>query len=355
MRVEIAIEGTQFLIDGAPTYSGVSWRGHPLSGLLMNARMVQAVFDDECEATRSRWAYPDTGVWDPDRNTDEFCAALPEYRRHGLLAVTVGLQGGGSIYAPEVYDHYINSAYDADGHLKPAYFDRLSRVLRAADEAGMVVIVILFYFKQVRWIAEDRALVRIVESVMDWLLRTGRRNILVDLANECGDWWKRPLLHPANIHHVLRLAKSITLNGRRIPVGCSTAGGDALPAPRWLAEEDFSLPHGNGCTPADLRAKLMRLKDAPEYRARPRPIVVNEDSVFVENMEAAVKCGCSWGFYCQGYGSQYRDRWDWSARPRETRYADLSGYQTVPVNWGINTEVKRRFFERLKALTDGAE
>ena len=41
----------------------------------------------------------------------------------------VGLQGGGSIYEPEVYDHYINSAFAPDGARKPAYFQRLERVL----------------------------------------------------------------------------------------------------------------------------------------------------------------------------------------------------------------------------------
>jgi hypothetical protein len=69
--------------------------------------MVQAIFDDENPETAVHWRYPDTGRWDADRNTDEFCAALPQYRRHGLLAVTVGLQGGGSIYTPEIYDHFL--------------------------------------------------------------------------------------------------------------------------------------------------------------------------------------------------------------------------------------------------------
>ena len=132
--MEIAIDGTRFLLDGKPTYEGVEYQGSSVEGLLMNSRMIQAVFDDECEGTRSRWAYPDTGAWDPDRNTDEFCAQLPVYRAHGLLCVTAGLQGGGSVFTPEVYDRYVNSAYHPDGTFKPAYFDRLLRVIRAADD-----------------------------------------------------------------------------------------------------------------------------------------------------------------------------------------------------------------------------
>ena len=138
MKTEIQIDGQKFLINGEPTYAGIDHQGRSVEGLLFNSRMVQAIFDDENPDTVPNWAYPDTGVWDPDRNTDEFCAMLPEYRHYGLLGVTVGLQGGGAIYLPEIYEHYVNSAFRPDGTLKPAYLARLERVLHAADEAGMV-------------------------------------------------------------------------------------------------------------------------------------------------------------------------------------------------------------------------
>jgi len=44
---------------------------------------------------------------------------------------------------------------------------------------------------------------------------------------------------------------------------------------------------------------------------------------------------------------------DWKAHPRETDIDALSGFQTVPVNWGINTPTKRAFFERLRMVTTG--
>lgn len=355
MKTEVAIDGTKFLIDGKLTYEGVSWRGHPVEGLLLNSRMIQAIFDDDCPETRERWAYPDTGVWDPDRNTDEFCAHLPQYRAHGLLAVTVGLQGGGSNYLPEVYGNYVNSAYRPDGSFKEPYFDRLRRVLEAADEAGMVVIVNYFYWKQVQRIKDDQVLYDITERVTDWLLKTGHRNILVDVANESNAFWKRPVMEPENIHTFIEVVKGMTLEGRRLPASSSSGGGDAASFGKWLETEDFSLPHGNGCTPEQLKAKLRRLKEAEEYKKRPRPIVVNEDSVFVENLEAAVEEGCSWGFYCQGYGCDYKDRMDWTGQGRETACEELSGFQTLPVNWGINTPIKRAFFEKVKEITGGGE
>jgi len=352
MKTELAVDGTRFLINGRPTYEGVSWRGSPVAGLLLNSRMIQGVFDDENPATRDLWRYPDTGVWDPDRNTNDLCAALPEYRRHGLLAVTVGLQGGGSVYTPEVYETYECSAYEPGGDFRMPYFDRLLRVLRAADDCGMVVIVNMFYVKHARRI--DPAKVSgIVERTAEWLLGTGLRNIIVDVANEAADWWKQPTFAPANIHRLIEAAQSVTRDGRRLIVGSSSGGGKHRPTGRWFEVEDVSMPHGNGLTPEQLAGKIRDLRDDEIFKKRPRPVLINEDSVFTENLDAAVAEGASWGFYCQGYGSEYRDRTDWKGRPREDRYEELSGFQTLPVNWSINTPVKKAFFDRVREITRG--
>src|SRR4051794_23385968 len=45
-KTEVAIRGDGFLINGRPTYAGRSWRGRSVEGLLVNARMVQGIFDD---------------------------------------------------------------------------------------------------------------------------------------------------------------------------------------------------------------------------------------------------------------------------------------------------------------------
>src|SRR5262249_57476287 len=84
-RTRIAIDRTQFLINGQPTYKGRVWRGNRIEGLLMNARMVQGIFDDLNPDTLNRWAYPDTRHWDPQRNTPEFIAAMPQCPPHPLL------------------------------------------------------------------------------------------------------------------------------------------------------------------------------------------------------------------------------------------------------------------------------
>ena len=74
-QTEVSIHGEDFYINGQPTYKGRVWSGHRIEGLLLNARMVQGVFDDLNSDNAKDWAYPDTKKWDADRNTRDFIAA----------------------------------------------------------------------------------------------------------------------------------------------------------------------------------------------------------------------------------------------------------------------------------------
>jgi hypothetical protein len=108
----VGIRGSQFTINGQPPYtpaSGFPSANSNLGGTLLDVRAVQAIFDDANypnEGSRLHphqsntlgpiiWDYPD-GPSDPERNLREFLAALPDWRRCGLLALTVNLQGGGA-------------------------------------------------------------------------------------------------------------------------------------------------------------------------------------------------------------------------------------------------------------------
>ena len=72
----VGISGTEFTIDGQPTYAGRTFGGQMVQGMLFNVRAVQAMFDDANPATRDVWGYPDTGEWDPERDVTEFCQTL---------------------------------------------------------------------------------------------------------------------------------------------------------------------------------------------------------------------------------------------------------------------------------------
>lgn len=350
MKTVISIRGTDFYINGEPTYKGRVHEGRFVEGLLINSRMVQAIFDDQDPKTVVYWRYPDTKKWDPDRNTNEFCNALSTYRAHGLLGVTVGLQGGGPIYDPKVYENYINSAFAWDGSLKSAYFERLRRILASADRMGMIVIVNYFYRQQNRHFADDDAVKRATRLATEWILESGYRNVLVDINNEIQPGIR--ILESEGIHQLVDIIKNSSLNGHRLLVGTSVHPHNHYPPGKWPELVDFFMPHGNNSPPEKLRKELRAFKTWEIYNQNPRPILINEDSVDVRNLDVAVDEGASWGYYSQGYGSGYKDhRWDWTIHKREPINEYLSGYQTPPVNWGINTDLKRSFFDRVKKIT----
>jgi hypothetical protein len=180
----VTIEDDKFLINGQPTYEGRTWKGHNIEGRLMNARLVQATFDDVNPETRDRWAYPDTGVWDAERNVREFLAAMPTYRRHGLLGLAVNFQGG----SPGGYSKsqpWENNAFNPDGSLRSAYTDRMGRVIEFADQLGMVAILGYFYFGQDERLTDEAAVINAVDSATNWILENGYTNVIVEINNEC--------------------------------------------------------------------------------------------------------------------------------------------------------------------------
>jgi hypothetical protein len=335
----VSIEGDRFLINGRPTLAGLTWRGYTLEGLLPNSRMVQGVFDDLNPDTRGRWAYPDTKTWDPDRNTREFVAAMPEWRRHGLLAVTLNLQGG----SPEGYSQaqpWHNSAFAEDGSFRPAYMARVERILDEADRLGMAVILGLFYFGQDERLRDEPAVVRAVEGAVTWVLDKGYRNVLIEINNECNVKYDQAILQPARVHELIARAKSIARDGRRLLVSTSY-GGNTLPGPEVLAASDFVLLHGNGVSNPDRIAEMVRQTRAtPAFT--PKPIVFNEDDHYDfdrprNNFVAATSEHASWGFF--------------DFRRKEEGFDE--GYQSVPVNWGISSARKRGFFGLLREMTGG--
>lgn len=340
-QTHISIQGEQFFINSEPTYKSVTWQGQRIEGLLLNARLVQGVFDDLNEATISNWHYPDTGIWDAARNTNEFVAAMPTWREHGLLAFTVNLQGGSPYgYSPIEKQVWHNSAVTPDGDLRPAYMTRLKRIIDRADELGMVVILGIFYFGQEKVLTGPDAIRKAVDNVIGWLFEQGYRNVLVEINNECDIIYQQPLLQASGVHELIARAQNITQDGYRYLVGTSLAGG-SVPPPNIVAASDFLLLHGNGVhDPALLAAQVRQTRKVNGYR--PMPILFNEDDHFgfdqpVNNLTAAIGEYASWGYF------DYRFESD-----------DITeGYQSVPVDWGINHPRKKGFFEAVKRITGG--
>jgi hypothetical protein len=333
---QVSIDREQFLIDGEPTYKGRVYRGYRIEGLLFNSRMVQATFDDANPETRSQWAYPDTGQWDPERNVREFTEALPVYRAHGLLAVTLNLQGGN----PRGYSRsqpWLNTAFRSDGSLKAVYVGRMRRVLDRTNELGMVVILGIFYFGQDEMLADEAAVVRGLDAAVSWILEAGYLHVLLEVNNECDvPRYEHEILQPHRVAELIARASKATLNGRRLLVGTSFGGG-AIPTESVVRASDFLLLHGNGVSdPARIAAMIDETRAVPRYR--PMPILFNEDDHFdferpTNNFMAAVSRGASWGYF----------------DPGENNYRD--GYQSPPVNWGLSSTRKLAFFRVLREMT----
>jgi hypothetical protein len=337
-KTEVSIVGDAFYINGKPTYAGRTWQGHKIEGLLLNSRMVQATFDDRNAETAKRWAYPDTGKWDPERNTREFLAAMPVYRAHGLLGMTLNLQGGSPTgYSNEQPWH--NSAIEADGSLRADYLARLEQIVNKADDLGMVVILGIFYFGQDERLADEAAIKRAVENTVNWVFDRGYKNVLIEIDNECNvRKYDHEILKPDRVHELIEQVKKQTRDGRRLLVSTSYGGG-ALPKENVVRSADFLLVHGNGVTdPKKLAEKVRQARQVPGYR--PMPIVNNEDDHFDfdkpdYNFKAALSEYCGWGFFdYRMAGEGYND-----------------GYQSVPVNWAISSPRKQAFFEKLKEVT----
>jgi hypothetical protein len=392
-RTDVTIRGDAFYINGKPTYPGRMFNGKRIEGLLMNMRVVQGIFDDLNPETAPRWVYPDTKQWDPDRNTNEFTAAMPEWKRHGVLAFTINLQGGSPGFAggrgrrgaapaaaaapdpagrglpagaPEgtvpaappaggargaggrgpAGPQLENSAIDPDGNLRPAYMVRLQRILDKADELGMVAIVGYFYFGQDQRLKDEAAVRQAVLNATNWILDRGYRNVLVEVNNECNIAYDHDILKPARVPELIKLVQDQTRNGRRLMVstsfGGTTSGGqrdhpDTPISSAVVKQSDFVLIHGNGPNdPALIKRCIAGTRSLPGYRTM--PVLVNEDPNFQfsepsNHLLASVDEYVSWGYYEQGQ-SNYQD-----------------GFQSPPVNWTINTDNKKQFFELVKKVT----
>jgi hypothetical protein len=341
-RTEVSIEGDAFRINGRPTYEGRTWKGHKVEGLLFNARLVQGIFDDLNPATVGLWAYPDTRKWDPERNTREFVAAMPEWRKHGLLAFTLNLQGG----SPQGYSReqpWHNSAFTAKGDLRPEYLARLERILDRADELGMVVILGLFYFGQDERLRDEDAVKCGVDHAVTWVLEKGYRNVLIEVNNECDvPRYHHAVLKPDRVHELIERVKSIKRDGRRLSAGTSFGGG-TVPVESVVRASDFLLIHGNAQdSPDKITALIRRTRAVPGYR--PMPVLINEDDHFDfdrprNNLVAAVEEHVSWGYF--------------DYRMKGEGFDD--GFQSPPVNWAISSPRKKAFFALLRDMTGEGE
>lgn len=283
-KTHVAIKGTQWYFNGQ-----VVNPGSPAEGLLMNVRMVNAVFEDRGDQITKHQA-----GFDPEANAEAFMAKIPEYVASGVNAFTLCLQGG-----MPGYEGAVNTAYEADGSLREPYMQRVEKVIRACDAANAAVILSCFYQRQHSHdsaLTGRDAITSALKNTVNWLAAKKFTNVVLEVSNEYrhggyrnwpdGEW----LMSEQGQAELIRLAKQLN---PELLVSTSGMGGGTFPEPLPL-ESDFLLIHFNNTSLDDIPAKVNELKSYG------KPIVCNEDDKLAEEgaiaLALSVANGAGWGF-----------------------------------------------------------
>jgi len=326
----ISFDGTKVRVNGSFVNDGSA-----ASGLLMNARMIHAATEDYNIGTHQHWAYPG-GAWSAQRNVNEFMAALPTYASYGLDMVTIGMQGGHPRYhctddANMRQRNY--SMFAPDGTLRADAKVRLGDAIRRADANTIVVNVQYFYRTVDKDLNGSTAILRAIDQATAFLKSLNTGNILIEIANESSDNnFNDPVLQVAELDERIAQIKRIWPAAL---VTTSMSGGAVYP-PDLARAVDWTSLHGGNRSAAKVTKKAKTLLQLG------KPVAVTEANWNLQVMNSVVSAGAGYGYFDQGceITGDYLG---------PARYRD--GYQSMPVNYGVNTDYKRAFFNRVKELT----
>ena len=376
-KTAVSIDGDKFLINGIPTLKDKEFRGNSIEGLMMNSRMANAMWDDENKYTKHLWAYEKVDRKRADRNTDELIEMLPIYQSKGLDCIDINLQGASPlgyyrsdeegiadliqrihVVRPKATKEqiwagvpntesqpWISGAFAASGELKPAFMDRTSRIIEAADELGMVICLGYFYFGQDERLTDEDAVKAAVDNATKWVLENGYTNVLIEINNESDvPRYEHEILCPPRVHELIERAAAIEVGGKRLLVSTSFTRR-MVPTDAVIAASDYILLHGNGMhETTEITKRVIDTRASESFRGQ--PIFFNEDDHFDfenddNNFAAALEQRAGWGYFDPGPGAG-----------GAAAYGDYEvGYQNPPINWTINTQRKESFFWFLSEVT----
>lgn len=113
-----------------------------------------------------------------DKTVYDLIDSLDLYRSYGLNTISVFLMGSryGDI-----------KGYHEDASLNPLYAQRLGKIIEAADDKGMIVLVGCLYWgtSKAKWESWTQAEAnRAIENTVKWLKEKDYRNVFIDVDNE---------------------------------------------------------------------------------------------------------------------------------------------------------------------------
>jgi len=167
-------------------------------------------------------------------------------------------------------------------------------------------------------------------------LKNGYSNILIEINNECDIRYDHNILQPENVSKLIKRVQKMSDN--KLLVSTSFKG-NKVPTENVIASSDFILLHGNGINnPSGITTLIEKVKRADTYNKK--PILFNEDDHYDfnkehNNLNAAIESYASWGYF--------------DFRREDENYE--SGFQSVPVDWKINSDRKKQFFSKIKEIT----
>ena len=290
MKTIISIQGDGILINGKPSYSEIPGANPASLGLLWNQRLIQGVFDDKRDRRRSSNSI--MKEYDPGQNTGNLISSLADWYSYGLRAITVGFQGGWPVGAFNVED-IDNNPFSIDGRrLDNKYAERMDRIIRAADELGMIVVVSLLYWAQSRAFGDGRAAAEAVRTGAAFIKTGGYTNVILEVANEYNiqPFAYQPLVFtPQGMTQLIKIARKESGGG--VPVGCS--GGGGMADREVIDESDIAIVHGNGLSRGEYYDFIKKVKSW----AGAKPVFCNEDSPCCTRVDVALETRTSWGYY----------------------------------------------------------
>jgi hypothetical protein len=210
-----------------------------------------------------------------------------------------------------------------------------------------VAVLGFFYVSATPALADEAAFIRAADEITDLVCDGGYTNVLIEVANEADiSRWTTESIKPARSHELVARVQSRSKGRVKTPAGrllVSTSFATTAPIPeRLLQTADYVLYHGNGlATPQAVHARAKQIRATAGYRGQ--PLLINEDDHFdfdkpENNMLAAVEEYSGWGYFDY---RQIRERFE-------------DGYQSLPVDWGINSARKKGFFSLLAQVTGAA-
>jgi hypothetical protein len=246
--------------------------------------------------------------FDPEKNTDEFISAIPDYVKWGVNGFTIGFQGG-----MPGYEGAVNSAFEADGSLREVYMERVKRVIQAADQNSAVIILSCFYQRQhshTNALNGREAILNALSNTVSWIKENGFQNVILEVANEYrhGGYrnWKdgKWLISTRGQLEMMTLAKSIYPG-----LIVSTSGmGDGQLNDSLAATADYISIHFNNTSLEDYEARIRSVK---KYG---KPVLCNEDdkigSAGASALTFSVAGGCGWGFMHSRHNQNIPFRFD---------------------------------------------